>query len=132
MAALPPSVRQKPRGEAPNPSKIIEVEPWEHKCWATRLFIGVDLLENHVGRPGNGNFAGFQRFDEALKGLASVSRCLSKLALKLAHIACEKQAQHHGTPDIAWIAPGCTQQLIERRRAFLERIRCQKVRVPKV
>src|SRR6266705_1513300 len=82
--------------------------------------------------PSSGNFAGFQRFDEALKGLASESRCLSKLALKLAHIACEKQAQHHGTPDITWIAPGCTQQSIERRRAFLERIRCQKVRVPKV
>src|SRR3989440_4666623 len=100
METLPLHVWQYARGERPQPLHIIQVEPLQHQFFGPRLFIGVDLLENHVGRPGNCNFAGFQRFDEALKGFASESRCLSKLALKLAPIACEKQAQHHASPDI--------------------------------
>src|SRR5258708_9982457 len=92
----------------------------------------MDLLDNHIRRPSESASAGFQSFYYAIRGFAGVSRCLSKPALEIVHIASEEQAQHHAAPDITWISPGCTQQLIERSRAFMETPRCNKIRVPDV
>src|SRR5258708_14692004 len=92
----------------------------------------MEMLDNHIGRPSEGTSAGFQGFHYAIRGLAGVSRCLSKPALEIVHIASEEQAQHHGAPDITWISPGCMQQLIERSRAFMQSTRCNKIRVPGV
>src|SRR5260221_14364867 len=92
----------------------------------------MDLLDNHIGRPTESASAGFQSFYYAIRGFAGVSRCLSKPALEIVHIASEEQAQHHGAPDITWISPACTQQLIERSRAFMESTRRNKIRVPDV
>src|SRR5712692_5944249 len=57
---VPLQVWQHARGEHSQPTNIIQVEPLKHNFSGPRIFVGMDLLDNHIGRPSEGTSAGFQ------------------------------------------------------------------------